>query len=69
MISPVCVQYYKNDILVLYKDIEMPVAKEFARSIMEEYMRMRHPYLLYKWEGDKMMGVCDTNEIAIIDCE
>lgn len=67
--APVCVQYYKNDILVLHNGIEIPVAKEFARSIMEEYLRIRHPFLLYKWNGDKMMGVCDTSEIAIIDCE
>lgn len=67
--APVCVQYYNNDIIVLHNGIETPVVKEFARSIMEEYLRIRHPFLLYKWNGDKMMSVNDADEIATINID
>lgn len=42
---------------------------ELPRSIMEEYLRIRHPFLLYKWNGDKMMGVNDADEIATINID
>lgn len=64
--SPVCVQYYKTDIRVLYKKSKVTAdeAAAFAKAIMEEYLALRHPFMKRKWESGKLMEETTGHIIA-----
>lgn len=64
--SPVCVQYYKTDIRVLYKKNKVTAdeAAAFAKAIMEEYLALRHPFMKRKWEGGILMEETTGHTIA-----
>lgn len=47
--NPVNVQYYKNDILILYNTEPYDVLA-FAKALLEEYLILRHPYMKTSWE-------------------
>lgn len=47
--NPVNVQYYKNDILILYNTEPCDVLA-FAKALLEEYLILRHPYMKTSWE-------------------
>ncbi|MBQ2808397.1 MAG: hypothetical protein IJF06_04765 [Bacteroidaceae bacterium] len=64
--SPVCVQYYKTDMRVLYKKNKVTAdeAAAFAKAIMEEYLALRHPFMKRKWEGGILMEETTGHTIA-----
>lgn len=64
--SPVCVQYYKTDMRVLYKKNKVTAdeAAAFAKAIMEEYLALRHPFMKRKWEGGILMEETTGHIIA-----
>lgn len=64
--SPVCVQYYKTDMRVLYKKNKVTAdeAAAFAKAIMEEYLALRHPFMKRKWEGGILIEETTGHTIA-----
>lgn len=64
--SPVCVQYYKTDMRVLYKKSKVTAdeAAAFAKAIIEEYLALRHPFMKRKWEGGILMEETTGHTIA-----
>lgn len=50
-LNTVCVQYHKKDAVILYDESKTTesVIVEFAKTIMEEYLDLRHPYMQTEW--------------------
>lgn len=64
--NPICVQYHKKDILVIYDEerVTVKVATEFAKAIMEEYLRLRHPYMKHVWNERILVESTTQHQIA-----
>lgn len=67
-INPVCVQYHKKDIVIIYDDerVTDPAICEFSKAVMEEYLRLRHPYMATEWEGRRLVETSTKTLIAEI---
>lgn len=50
-LNSACVQYYKNGIRIIYdsKRATADTMEAFAQAVVEEYLRLRHPYLDVMW--------------------
>lgn len=66
--NPVCVQYHKKDIVILYDDerVTDPVITEFSKALMEEYLHLRHPYMLTEWDGRRLVESSVKTQVAEI---
>ena len=69
--NPAYVQYFKNDIYIVY-DAEKagePEASAFAKAVIEEYLGFRHPYMKTTWDGDILKESSSGHIIAEITPE
>ena len=62
---PVNVQYYKNDILILY-NAEPGDVLTFAKAMVDEYLALRHPYMKTVWEDNTLKESASVHVIAEI---
>ena len=62
---PVNVQYYKNDILILY-NVEPDDVLAFAKAMVDEYLAIRHPYMKTVWEDNTLKEIASGHVIAEI---
>lgn len=67
-LNPVCVQYHKKNIVILYDDAKVTDSAifEFSKAVMEEYLRLRHPYMAIEWEGSRLVEKTSKTLIAEI---
>jgi len=63
--NPVNVQYYKNDILILY-NADLGEVVVFAKAMIDEYLVLRHPYLKTVWEDNLLKESASGHVIAEI---
>lgn len=49
------VQYFKNNITILYDESRATGSEmdAFSRLVVEEYLRFRHPYLVIDWRENR----------------
>ena len=69
--NPAYVQYFKDDIYIVYeleKSSEAD-AMAFAKAVMEGYLGFRHPYMKSAWEGDILKESASGHVIAEITPE
>ncbi len=66
--NPVCVQYFKKDITVLFDETRLTQATaiEFSKAVVEEYLLLRHPYMKTEWEETKLMEPTTKTLVAEI---
>lgn len=66
--NPICVQYHKKDIVILYDEEKVAdsVVPEFAKALMEEYLHLRHPYMAREWDGSRLVESSTRTQIAEI---
>lgn len=67
-INPVCVQYYKQAIVVMYKDdkVSSKEASQFSQAVVEEYLKLRHPYMKGVWCEQRLVEETTEHLIAEI---
>lgn len=61
-LDPVSVQYYKNEITVIFDAVAPESVTEFTKAIVEEYFSIRHPYTEYRWDNYRFIS--STEDIA-----
>lgn len=66
--NPVCVQYYGKDIRVIYDEARVSDGDiyAFSQAIVEEYLRLRHPYMKYTFGEDSFAEQASGHVIARI---
>lgn len=69
--NPVNVQYFKNDILVVYnaEKAGYEEVSAFARAVMDEYLTLRHPYMKIVWENNILKEAASGHVLAQINPE
>lgn len=67
-LNPVCVQYFRKDIILLYDETRVKENEiaEFAKAVVEEYLVLRHPYMKHAWEGGKLLESATGHLVAEI---
>lgn len=65
------VQYFKNDILVVYnaEKAGYEEVSAFARAVMDEYLTLRHPYMKIVWENNILKEAASGHVLAQINPE
>lgn len=63
--NPVNVQYYKNDILILYNAALSDVLV-FAKAMIDEYLALRHPFMKTVWDDSMLKESVSGHVIAEI---
>lgn len=68
ILNPVTVQYFRKDITVLYNEAKASEqeATVFAKAVVEEYLRLRHPYMKYILDGNVFTETSTGHQIAVI---
>lgn len=66
--NPLCVQYFKKDITILYDETRLTqtAVQEFGKAVVEEYLHLRHPYMKIEWEETKLMEPTTKTIVAEI---
>lgn len=67
--NPVNVQYYNKEIRVLYENAGTRDVTEFAKAVVEEYLKLRHPYMKTVWDGLRLTEAASGHLIADISPE
>lgn len=67
--NPVNVQYYNKEIRILFEDAGPKEITEFAKAVIEEYLKLRHPYMKTTWDGMKLKEAASDHLIAEINPE
>lgn len=67
-LNPVNVHYFKKEISIIYDEGRVPDSDihAFAAAVVEEYLRLRHPYMAYEWNDRKMTEPSSGHLIAEI---
>lgn len=67
-IDPICVQYYKKDIILLYDETRVSAEETevFAKALIEEYLRLRHPFMKTAADGNRIIEESTGHLIAQI---
>lgn len=66
--GPVCVQYFQKEMMVRYdeKRVTPEEISAFSKAIVEEYMRLRHPYMRRIWTDSRLTEQASGHLIAEI---
>lgn len=66
--KPLKVLYYKKSITIVYDEQkhEAEVMKAFARTLVNEYLALRHPYMKREWDGERLVEPDTVSTIAEI---
>lgn len=66
--NPICVQYFGKDIRLLYDEARVSEGDiyAFSQAVVEEYLRLRHPYMKYTFGEDRFAESASGHVIARI---
>lgn len=66
--NPICVQYFRKSLTLLYDEgrVSEIEIKEFGKAVVEEYLKLRHPFMKYSWEEKKLAETATQHMLAEI---